>query len=118
MTSLRSIRSSCTALAVAIALLWTSAQATAHAAYHAFEEHAHDFCHETGPHLHSGDEAPCWLDLDAVATPALQPERPSLSFLHRAVYPVRQHLPRYAAPHSQYHWTAAPLRGPPACAKA
>jgi hypothetical protein len=48
----------------------------------------------------------------------LQPERPSLSFLHRAVYSVRQHLPRYAAPHSHYHWTAAPLRGPPACAKA
>jgi hypothetical protein len=114
----RPVLPSVLATVLAFALFWVNGQATVHAAYHAFEEHAHDFCHETGVHLHSGDEAPCWLDLDAVATPALQPERPSLSFLHRAVYPVRQHLPRYAAPHSQYHWTAAPLRGPPACAKA
>jgi hypothetical protein len=48
----------------------------------------------------------------------LQPERPSLALARHAVYPVRQHLPLYAAPHSQYHWTASPLRGPPACAKA
>ena len=118
MTPLRSIRSSFTALAVAIALLWTSAQATLHSAYHAFEEHTHDFCHETETHLHSGDDAPCWLDLDAVATPAVQPERISFSFLLRPVYPVRQHLPRYAAPHSRDHWSVTPLRGPPACANA
>ena len=118
MIRLRPVLPSVLATVLAFALFWVNGQATAHAAFHAFEKHAHDFCHETGVHLHSGDEAPCWLDLDAVATPALQPEHPLLALARHAVHPVRQNLPRYAAPHSQFHWTAAPLRGPPACTKA
>jgi hypothetical protein len=101
------------------ALVWTLVQASVHTAYHAFDSHEHEVCPQQDAHLHAGDESPCWLDFDAIASLGVAPlppvacPQPQTSFASFAIPAfVQEDLPFSSL------LDASSPRGPPACTKA
>jgi len=101
------------------ALVWTLAQASVHTAYHAFESHEHEVCPQQDVHLHAGDESPCWLDFDAIASLGVAPLPPAACpQLHASFVPCASPaLVQHDLPVSTLLDASSP-RGPPACTKA